>query len=286
MFNCIFSDKSYYDKFTDIFNLINNEKHVTRKQEYLVHYYYDTLCRNFDKVDVYYRMIINSGKSIFERIERNYIEEISDINAKPAMIMHNNHVLYLQGIMIVRREIYEIPGKLKFAIEENFYFGEYDYEVSIESYGNAQETQMYYTFFNNEMLVSPKYERFYKKIHALTYDSIMKKDKGTDREYDLIKIIEFIDKNYNNKCISLKCLSQHFLTNHTTLTSQFKCIIGVSIKEYIQICRIIYAMHLISLTKDKLKLKVIAEAVGFYDYPHFNKTFKKYTGITPKLAIS
>lgn len=61
---------------------------------------------------------------------------------------------------------------------------------------------------------------------------------------------------------------------------EFTKYIGVAPKQYTDIQRILYASQ--SLTaKPALNLNWLSQQLGFYDYPHFFKIFKKYMGVSP-----
>lgn len=64
------------------------------------------------------------------------------------------------------------------------------------------------------------------------------------------------------------------------LSTKFKKETGTNFTEYLVRFRIHKAKQL--LKKTNLLCREIAEKVGYFDYVHFSKIFKKYTGITPK----
>ena len=68
--------------------------------------------------------------------------------------------------------------------------------------------------------------------------------------------------------------------NYKWLERSFLTCLGISPKEYILLQRFIFAY--INFTDSKNKdLTEVALASGFYDYNHFLKEFKSYTGKTP-----
>ena len=62
----------------------------------------------------------------------------------------------------------------------------------------------------------------------------------------------------------------------------FKEQTGETFVNYLNNTRIHAAVRLLSSTS--MKTYEIAEAVGFSDYHHFTKTFKKVTGLTPSFV--
>ncbi|GGG03716.1 phosphoenolpyruvate hydrolase family protein [Paenibacillus aceti] len=101
-----------------------------------------------------------------------------------------------------------------------------------------------------------------------------------DEPYDYVAIVkEHIAHNYMNN-ISLTELADQIHVSRTHLSALFNKEVGCSFPEYLAKYRIHKAQDVMKHTK--LSLTRIAELVGYPDYVHFSKTFKKYTGITPQ----
>lgn len=101
-----------------------------------------------------------------------------------------------------------------------------------------------------------------------------------DEPYDYVAIVkEHIANNYMNN-ISLTELADQIHVSRTHLSALFNKEVGCSFPEYLAKYRIHKAQDVMKHTK--LSLTRIAELVGYPDYVHFSKTFKKYTGITPQ----
>lgn len=80
--------------------------------------------------------------------------------------------------------------------------------------------------------------------------------------------------------ITVSNVVQQIGVNYKWLERHFLNILGITPKEYIQLQRFIFAY--IHFTDSKTKdLTEIALNSGFYDYNHFLKEFKSYTGKTP-----
>ena len=60
----------------------------------------------------------------------------------------------------------------------------------------------------------------------------------------------------------------------------FKAVTGMTFSEYLARVRVEQAEQL--LANSALRVTEVAEATGFRSIPHFNHTFKRYTGINPK----
>ena len=91
-------------------------------------------------------------------------------------------------------------------------------------------------------------------------------------------IISYMEKHYSER-LTLKQVADDFYMNTSYLGQLFKRETGVSFRDYISQVRIQKAIEL--LKNPRLKIYEIAEMVGFTDYNHFLKTFKKITGTNP-----
>lgn len=94
------------------------------------------------------------------------------------------------------------------------------------------------------------------------------------------KIISFLNKRYTQN-ISLEDISSHIAMNPTAFCRYFKEQTGRTFKQYVMNMRIGYACKL--LAADILNISQIALECGFESIGHFNRSFKKITGITPTL---
>ncbi|MCD7936053.1 MAG: helix-turn-helix domain-containing protein [Tannerellaceae bacterium] len=75
-------------------------------------------------------------------------------------------------------------------------------------------------------------------------------------------------------------VAMHIGVNYKWLERNFLTRLGISPKEYIQLQRFLYA-YLNFTTSTNEDLTEIALKSGYYDYNHFLKDFKSYTGKTP-----
>ncbi len=92
------------------------------------------------------------------------------------------------------------------------------------------------------------------------------------------KIIEDIEKNYNKK-ISLGYYAEEYHYNLTYLSQQFKLYKGMNFIDYLIKVKMDKAK---AFMRDKsLNMTAIAYRLGYGDYSHFSKIFKKYEGISP-----
>ncbi|MDD6763318.1 MAG: response regulator [Clostridiales bacterium] len=110
--------------------------------------------------------------------------------------------------------------------------------------------------------------------------SLKRDTKNKDRYVQLADSVEaYLIKNYN-KSVTNDVLSREFGFVPSYIARIFKRQKGVSPNEYITKYRIELAKQLIENNPD-MKIKEIADAVGFKESYYFSKTFKKETGIWP-----
>lgn len=81
-----------------------------------------------------------------------------------------------------------------------------------------------------------------------------------------------VDSLSDAACLSYKQFDRVFLSN-----------IGIHPKMFLQIVRLQYAFKLLS-ERPSIDIQDLAFLCGFYDVPHFSKTFKQLTGYSPAKA--
>jgi len=91
-------------------------------------------------------------------------------------------------------------------------------------------------------------------------------------------ILKHIDENLAED-IYLDKLSETFYISKYYMEALFKSTIGFSVNEYIIAKRILKARYLL---KQNISVSKVAEMVGYNDYCHFIRSFKKAVGISPK----
>ncbi|KYG26999.1 helix-turn-helix domain-containing protein [Alkalihalobacillus trypoxylicola] len=79
--------------------------------------------------------------------------------------------------------------------------------------------------------------------------------------------------------LSLESLSTIFSVSKAHFSRVFKQQIGMNVTDFITTKRILYAKEL--LKNDDETISIIAEKCGFTSLPHFYRTFKKHTKMTP-----
>lgn len=79
--------------------------------------------------------------------------------------------------------------------------------------------------------------------------------------------------------LNLQYLAEQASVSEAHFSRVFKQLIGMNVSHYITVKRIHLAKE--SLTNSNLKISSIAEQCGFNSMPHFYRTFKKITSMTP-----
>lgn len=92
------------------------------------------------------------------------------------------------------------------------------------------------------------------------------------------QISEYI-KNNLNAPLQIDELCTRFSLSQARLKYLFKTELQMTIRQYIILQRVTVAKQLLCTSSDIQKLP---QALGFSDYAHFAKTFKRLTGMTPK----
>lgn len=80
--------------------------------------------------------------------------------------------------------------------------------------------------------------------------------------------------------LSLSALARQLNVNSSYLSALFRKEVGATLTEYVGKRRVNYAMLLLETTS--LQIQTIAQQCGIPDVNYFTRTFKKYTGATPK----
>lgn len=100
-----------------------------------------------------------------------------------------------------------------------------------------------------------------------------------DKETLARKIKEFLDANYKRN-ISSQILTDHFGFVSSYLSSIFKSFYGKTPMEYVTERKIEEGKRL--LRQGNLRVKEVAEQLGYEDSLYFSKVFKRMEGISPK----
>ncbi len=101
----------------------------------------------------------------------------------------------------------------------------------------------------------------------------------TSDEDKVKKINIYISCNYNHD-INIDLLAKNIGMNRSSLCTLYKRYTGETIIEHLQRLRIEVAKYLLVSTFESIS--TCCYRCGFNDVPHFNRTFKHMTGVTPR----
>lgn len=106
-------------------------------------------------------------------------------------------------------------------------------------------------------------------------------DGGTEQMQSLRHILDYIDEHFSEK-ITLQELSALAGLTPPYFSAFFKQAMGISLWNYISSRRIDRAIQLLASGDRKRNMLDVAAECGFNNSANFNKTFKKFTGVTPR----
>ena len=105
--------------------------------------------------------------------------------------------------------------------------------------------------------------------------------KHSMKDYSLLvqRVLTAVDSDLTAD-LGLKRIASHLNVNASYLSSLFRKETGKTLTEYVNRKRIDHAAYLLRTTD--LQVQAVAQQCGIFDVNYFAKTFKKYTGKTPK----
>lgn len=131
-------------------------------------------------------------------------------------------------------------------------------------------------------LINVSVLHFYQSIEQMIDDLLMNYKENINHDFNdllLNEVKEDLKKNLSKK-LSLSDYARKYGYNTSYFSQWFKKTCGISFVEYVITERIELAKNLIKYKKHA-SLKNVAIEVGYDDYYHFSKIFKKYTGLSP-----
>lgn len=112
---------------------------------------------------------------------------------------------------------------------------------------------------------------------VIPYDKVEIEDEESS---DLQRITEYIASHYTETDLSVEKLSKGAGVSTTKIPTILKKQFSMNFKQYLNTVRITEAKRLLLETDHQIV--TIAHSVGYNNIPHFNRTFKQVTGISPK----
>ncbi len=106
----------------------------------------------------------------------------------------------------------------------------------------------------------------------------MKRNWGNHRSIQAA--VEYINAHYQDNQLSLQDAANVVNMSASFFSRSFKEAMGINFIQYITKLRMEKAKQLL-IEQEDLRTYEIAYEIGYVDYPHFTKAFKKYSGLSP-----
>ena len=159
-------------------------------------------------------------------------------------------------------------------------------------------TPIYPATFNNEICfnilnsmkeaLNKHYNEYYIKTKVITilseldlfYNSFKKEDVF-DKTNLTLKVIDFVQQNYNSQ-ITYKILKDKFFISDNTVNKIFKQQTGKTFKDYLNDLRLKHANDLMNNKYQKISLNNVAKLCGFSTYSTFYREYIKKYKVSPR----
>ncbi len=123
---------------------------------------------------------------------------------------------------------------------------------------------------------TPKVDEKNDKI-IISYDRVEIEDEN---DTDVHRIVEYIASHYSNPDFSVEQLAKGAGVSTSRIPTLLKKQYSMNFKQYLNTIRITEAKRLLLETDHQIV--TIAHSVGYNNIPHFNRTFKQVTDLSPK----
>lgn len=212
----------------------------------------------------------NDKLNIF--VIRNVLEEIFDYaDAKVCIKQQGVHGYY---IMMITNENKICQKDIKQGIEQFYGFMEDKMNVSLKIYVDSGRTIEDNSIF---LLFLEPEDRSLDTIPGIFWECEAEKNPPDDQRME--EIFHYI-KNNISRNISRKEMADLLYLNEDYFSHLFKSYTGYSFKEFVLREKIRKSQQLLTCTR--LPVSIIASKVGYDNFSHFSRMFKKITGITPR----
>lgn len=194
-------------------------------------------------------------------------------------------VLSLQSAKVIANEIFNACDDVSTDTIKMIYGGPVKTPTDLSFMYNNTKTVGYIGGSSFERIPSEdaitNITRIFKKTGDLEQDELLlKMIDGVKNHYDYVDFVkEYVAVNYRNEVLFSDLANvAHISRSH--LSALFKKEVGCTFSEYIVQFRIGKSKEIMKF--NNIKLNEVAHMVGFNDYAHFSKTFKKLTGVPPE----
>ncbi len=200
-------------------------------------------------------------------------------------VLGAKNTLSLEGAAAMAREIFSISSEINSNIIKMIYGGPINTPLDVKYIYDNTEAMGYLGGSSFERIPSEeiitKTTREFKVVGDFEQDELLNKTlDNVQKHHDYVGFIkEYISKNYMNE-IAFTDLAAIAHVSRTHLSNLFNKEVGCTFPEYLTKYRINKAIDIIK--REDLQLFEIANMVGYNDYSHFSKAFKRQTGSSPR----
>ncbi|TLS37220.1 response regulator transcription factor [Pseudalkalibacillus caeni] len=124
-------------------------------------------------------------------------------------------------------------------------------------------------------------DNMHKKLSQYIQEilTFIKEKRNFGRRTNILTALDYIKTNYAKEDLSLQEVADLVNMSSSYFSMEFKAEMGISFKQFLTKMRMDEAKEM--LNNPAYKTYEIAQFIGYSDYPHFTKTFKKHVGVTP-----
>lgn len=204
-------------------------------------------------------------------------------------IYSSNHKTYISNAENIAFLPKDCNYSWKSQVEGHFYSIEFEgnidiTEIKMFKYQHKEKLLKIFANYEYDLLNNKELKEFimlkytYEILYELLTGNLSKKYHPSSKKEDMIKILEYIDKN-----ISLPLSNKLLAKKSGYSTSYFRNIfiktIGVSPMQYVTQVRMEKAVEM--LESDYGTITNLAFSLGYENIYHFSNVFKKYYGMSP-----
>jgi len=151
--------------------------------------------------------------------------------------------------------------------------------VELQSYSKIQIPEVDKQKIHN-LITSSKDLKTYNTNYISTLITVIRENRNFSAHQNIKRAIKYIENNYKDNELSQQAVAEYVNLSVPYLSQIFKQSVGISFSHYLIQYRMKIAKQL--LTDPGRKAYDIPELIGYTDYAHFTKSFKKIFGVTPR----
>lgn len=214
-------------------------------------------------------------EKLLKLVFRNVIEELFEEKKAKVCVSSRDLKQYLLFVVAESGSVTEEEWKQ--GMEQFFEFIMNHMDFSIAVYPFEVQTGEFHAA-KVEEFISRKENNAHREA-AIFWERSENSEEMVINEERIKNAVAYIKDNIS-KSISRSEVAEHLHLNEEYFTRLFKQYTGYTFKDYEMMERIKQAQKLLKNTR--FSISIIASKVGYDNFSHFSKTFKKMTGSTPQ----